>query len=690
MKWSLNQKLMGMGLVVLLAIAALVAVSAYSDLKIRSIQKQAQEAAQILEKSKDQQLLLESYYGHLSQLALAAMSAIADKDEGRVDDHLAEKIRQGRDYLQKHTTELNALASGDKEAAQIRQIQKEIAPMTEMVANDLAPAIAQRTQRLEQLVQGFRTVASTIKENGDKVDMGLTEISIAMRSRLYDEEGEKAKKSLEYIQEIMQNMRYSYLKLMIEAMQAVSERDKGTVEKDRMDIIRENAQEIESRLNMLERLIKGEEEKEIHAELASVVPVLLNAARVDLKKTIEAYASGQKEIARDFGQKIQHINELTDSVGSRLDTMTKDLKKAVVRAKKEAETAEKELAGGMRRTRLATWILSGGITLGIAILFALLARGISRPIHRIIAGLDQGAQQVSVGAAQVSSASQALASGASQQAASVEETGASLEEMTAMIKQNADNAKQAEQLSNEAGQEVARVHRSMDELSESMTEAARASEETGKIIKTIDEIAFQTNLLALNAAVEAARAGEAGAGFAVVAEEVRNLAMRAADAAGSTATLIEGTRKKVEAGVDLVTNTGEAFGAVVQSVEKVNALVSEIAVASREQAQGVEQVGQAVTQIDSVTQQNASSAEESASAAEEMNAQVSEMKAIIGDLVVLINGGGSLDRQASGDGREVDSEFGPEWETDGDRVSISGSDTTVAAIEMDRDTHLLT
>jgi len=228
-----------------------------------------------------------------------------------------------------------------------------------------------------------------------------------------------------------------------------------------------------------------------------------------------------------------------------------------------------------------------------------------------------------------------------------------MEEMSSMTEQNAYNAKQADSLVKEAHHVVNQANGSLSRLTMSMEEISKASNETSKIIKTIDEIAFQTNLLALNAAIEAARAGEVGAGFAVVADEVRNLAMRAAEAAKNTSEMIEGTVKKIGEGSDLVTATNEAFGKVTESSLKVGELVSEIALASDEQAQGVRQINTAVSEMDRVVQQNAANAEEFTSASGELNAQAEQVKMMVSELVAMVGKGRSEYKARSEDLVEV-------------------------------------
>jgi methyl-accepting chemotaxis protein len=243
-------------------------------------------------------------------------------------------------------------------------------------------------------------------------------------------------------------------------------------------------------------------------------------------------------------------------------------------------------------------------------------------------------EQVFAGSEQVSQAGQALSQGATEQAAALEEITASVSEVNSQTNLNAANAKQASQLSEEARKAAGTGQERMAKMIASMGEIRGSSQNIGKIIRVIDEIAFQTNLLALNAAVEAARAGEHGKGFAVVAEEVRNLAARSAKAAKETADLIEGSAKQVHSGSEIATQTGEALQAIVTAVGKVNDLVAEISSASQEQARGLGQVTEALRQVESVIHQTTSGAEQTAASSEEMSAQAELLLKSVGQFTL--------------------------------------------------------
>ena len=320
--------------------------------------------------------------------------------------------------------------------------------------------------------------------------------------------------------------------------------------------------------------------------------------------------------------------------------------------------SKKELLGPIERMRNII-ALAGIVAVAIAglIISWVLHRSITKPINRIVGNLSTGAEQVSSASGQISAASQMLAEGASEQAASIEQSSSSLEQMSSMTKQNAEHASEADRLMRESNEVVVKANKSMEELRLAMEEISKTSQETSKIIKTIDEIAFQTNLLALNAAVEAARAGEAGTGFAVVAGEVRNLAMRAAEAAGNTSQLIEGTLSKINQGSEIVGKTSDAFSEVAKGARKVGELISEIAAASSEQAEGIEQVNKAVGGMDKIVQQNAAKAEESAGASEQLNAQAVQMKEIVAEMMKLVGGAGGRD-SGNGSAPMADKGFG--------------------------------
>lgn len=272
------------------------------------------------------------------------------------------------------------------------------------------------------------------------------------------------------------------------------------------------------------------------------------------------------------------------------------------------------------------------LSAGIGAIVIYIVRGINSALSRTVVELSEGADQIASASSQVSSSSQSLAQGASQQAASLEETSASAEEINSMAHRNTENAVAMTTLVGDSKSEFLNTNRQLGEMMAAMDDINESSGKIAKIIKIIDEIAFQTNILALNAAVEAARAGEAGMGFAVVADEVRSLAQRSAQAAKDTASLIEDSVAKSEAGK-------AKLGGVVTSIQRISAeftnlgtLVDEVSHGSREQSTGIGQIGRALSQMEQVTQTTAASAEESAAAAEELNAQSESMKELTGRL----------------------------------------------------------
>ncbi|OGP50462.1 MAG: hypothetical protein A2Y79_06085 [Deltaproteobacteria bacterium RBG_13_43_22] len=373
-----------------------------------------------------------------------------------------------------------------------------------------------------------------------------------------------------------------------------------------------------------------------NAEEAKMVSAYMSAL-----SAVKNAFSGSGGVSEKVKSSIKNLEEL-DALNGKIRMITSThLKKSQKEVSQAGANQENVVASLNRSSKVTMQIVTGvgGMIMVITFFMAvMITRSITKPINQVVEGLSDSAEQVASASGQVASSSQSLAEGASEQAAGIEETTASIEEMSSMTKHNADNADLANTMMIETSRVVDQANRSMSELTRSMMEISTASEETAKIIKTIDEIAFQTNLLALNAAVEAARAGEAGAGFATVADEVRNLALRAADAAKNTSDLIEGTVNKIKNGSEIVGKTNEAFAKVAAGAKKMGDILGEINSASYEQAQGIEQVNKAITEMEKVVQKNAANAEESASASEEMNAQAETLKGFVGQLASLVGG----------------------------------------------------
>ncbi len=340
-----------------------------------------------------------------------------------------------------------------------------------------------------------------------------------------------------------------------------------------------------------------------------------DAKVADLVKSLRAYISeyrgGGERFKTAADEDKKAAAEADTAAAAVIDRVTQLGDRLVGKSQSEAAT--------MRSVVLIVLVVAIVLVVGLSWVITV---SITRPIKRVIDGLAGGSREVFSAADQVARSSQEMAEGANEQASSLEEVSSTLEQMSSITQQNAENARQANSMAG-ASTEAA------EQMSGAMRDIKDSSDQTARIVKTIDEIAFQTNLLAVNAAIEAARAGEAGKGFAVVAEEVRNLAQRSAEAAKTTTGLIGESQANAEKGVESITQ-------LLDQARKVSMLAAEVAAASNEQAQGIEQVNVAVSQMNRVTQSNAANAEESAAAGEELSAQASRLDDMVTQLEMIV------------------------------------------------------
>jgi methyl-accepting chemotaxis protein len=335
----------------------------------------------------------------------------------------------------------------------------------------------------------------------------------------------------------------------------------------------------------------------------------------------------------------QQIDKAEDVLGSSVAATADKMKAAAFdladRQAKDTEAGGRA-AGSKSQTAAAVLI---GLTLIFGVLVLAQIRTITRRLGRLSEALSESTDRVAASAERVCATSQSTSQGATEQASSLQETSATTEEITSMTRKNAENSRRVADHMSETEQLVQQANGDFEQMVQTMKHISESSEKVSKIIRVIDEIAFQTNILALNAAVEAARAGEAGMGFAVVAQEVRNLAGRSAQAAKDTALLIEESLQNSKAGAERVKGVATAIRSITESTATVKVLVDEVNLGSQEQARGIEQIGSAVTQIDHVTQQTAANAEEGAAAGNELTGHAHEMRECVLDLHRMVHGG---------------------------------------------------
>jgi methyl-accepting chemotaxis protein len=430
--------------------------------------------------------------------------------------------------------------------------------------------------------------------------------------------------------------------------------------------------------NLLNERLPLEERKEIYSELNSMWAEFEKTERELEKYTLTPFQQGMwdKFVLHGTEWKNEHKEfialskqydlasndpEKAEQIISQMAEKTHEIKVGVFQytneelaamSKDGLDSAHEVAEQTVKESLLLRNIMIVAVIIGFLVVGALshiITKEIKEALKSISERLQLGAEQVNVAAHQVSSAGQELAQSTSEQAASLQETTSSLEEIASQVKINTENTTLMEQAMRESKEQVTQGVLAMKDLTKAMQEIKSSSLETSKIIKTIDDIAFQTNLLALNAAVEAARAGEAGKGFSVVAEEVRSLAQRSAEAANNTSELILKSQSSSEQGVHIAVAASEYLEQIKNSSSKVDTMISEIAAATKEQATGLGQLTDVMNTMDEAIQINASSSEESASAAEELSSQSEELNSLVYEMMLMI------DKQAANETHNVSS-----------------------------------
>jgi methyl-accepting chemotaxis protein len=381
---------------------------------------------------------------------------------------------------------------------------------------------------------------------------------------------------------------------------------------------------IKNQSEVAERIAAGDLSVEVKARserdtLANSMAMVLNTLRNvinEIRGLTDAATKGKLEIRSEADRYQGAYGEIVDGINRTLD--------AIIAPLNEATSVLQAIAGRDLSARMRGRYQGDLERLKTA-------------INQAVQNLDEALKQVSLSveqaataADQISVGSQSLSQSASEQACSLEQISSRLTELSSMTRQNATSAKDAQVLADGAQADTGKGVDCMKRLSSAIEQIQQSSNKTAEIVKTIDEIAFQTNLLALNAAVEAARAGDAGKGFAVVAEEVRNLAMRSAHAAKDTANMIEESMRNADAGVKLNEEMLANLGEINAQVAKVTKVVSNIAVATVQQSEGVKEIASSVEQMNQITQETAANSEESASASEELSTQASEIRNMVG------------------------------------------------------------
>jgi len=406
----------------------------------------------------------------------------------------------------------------------------------------------------------------------------------------------------------------------------------------------------------LQKYVPAEEEKNSYAKMMPLLEKLRQQSEIAVK-------------ASESQERIEVIEGHMAAFEQAFKELHEHLTKAAAFNIAMAHQRNQSNLRTTKRLELEVWAtIAGAVLFGLVVYLSLtlnITRTLSRPIVNVIGSLSASSAELRRGATQVAESSTALSQRAYQQAASLERTNDALKEVLDATEYNSTHAEEAKMLSQSVNELGKQGIGAVQEMVASIRSIMESSDQTATIIKSIHQIAFQTNLLALNAAVEAARAGDSGKGFAVVAEEVRNLAQRSAEAARETSAIIEASHGKVVSGVEVAGNAELVLGKVISGIDKVSALIAELATATRTQAIGVDKVKTAIIDLDEIARHNAASAEETSATNQELVSQVDMLGRMVSNLALVVSGlsRGTADSGANGHAKppQLSHEDGPEF-----------------------------